>query len=644
MISTREEYSEAIRYLKKLSDAYYNSDTLLASDDEYDNLMKELKEYELKHNFIHPLSPTQKVGYEVASSFKKLEHEIRLYSQQDIFTIDDFVKWYENIIDKYGRLCLIAEPKYDGLTLSLVYEDGELKHAITRGNGLIGEDVFSNAKYIGNIPLTISLKRKIIVNGEVVMSKKRFDIINKKRENNGEALLANPRNAAAGAIRSLDSRVVKERGLEFLAWELKDSDIESLQEGNEILKNLNFKAAEQMFVCRPDLLEEVVSKYTNKRDSYNYGLDGVVFKVNKTTMHDKIGYTVKYPKWSVAMKFEPVEKTTKIIDIKTQVGRTGIITPVAILEPTLIDGSVVSRVTLHNYQEIKRKDIRINDYIILIKSGDIIPKITHVFKERRDDTVKVVKEPEHCPTCGTGVIKEDTYIKCPNEECPSRIGRKIMHFVGRDYMNIDGLGPSVINKLVDAGYIKSLVDIYKLQPDDVYSVGGFTMKGVDKLLKSIDTSKDVELDRFIAALGIPNFGRTLAKRLTAKYGMDLLNFTKEELMKEDGIGEEIAEAFDNYMHKHKNMISEFKQILNLKVKSNTVGKLSGEKIVLTGSFPNGKSKVKKIIEDSGGDIVSSVTKDTTMLVYGESPGSKLNKAKLLNKKILTYEELLTLIK
>jgi len=637
------EYKSNILTLNRWGKSYYGDGVSVASDDEYDSLFKKIKEFENKNStMVHSLSPSHRIGHTISDGFKSHKHLGKMYSQQDFFDIADVTKWALKLEEPYDSLTYVAEGKYDGLSLSLTYNNGVLVKATTRGDGEVGEDVTENAKHINTIPMTIYFKWKIEIHGEVVMPFDVFNSVNERRVANGNKSFSNPRNAAVGILKSYDSKVVKNNPLTFIAWGFgygKPKNINSMIKLRSLLASFAFKVPTQLIVKGHWFFENAYKSFVRGRVKRNYPLDGIVFKVNNTKLHNEIGYTSKFPKWSCAMKFEATEKTTKILDIINQVGRTGIVTPVTIVKKVVLDGSVVERVTLHNYSEINLKDIRIGDEVIIIKSGDVIPKIVTVLKDRRGENVIKVTPPTTCPDCNTKLISRSVELVCPNEECGSRMLMKLVHFVGKDYMNIDNLGPKLLKRLLDVGVVKDFKDIYKLTPENIYSAGGVTVKYSKKLTDIIKKSKITTVDRFVAALGIPNFGRTISKQLSKKYGVGILNLDRETLLNEIGIGDIVADSYLKFIENNKDTMLFFKNILSFIPIQKQRGRLEDNIVTLTGTFPHGKTIVKYLIESNGGSISSSVTKKTTLLVYGEKAGKKLNLAKELNIKLLTLNEL-----
>lgn len=643
---SKKDYLRAIEQLKKWGHAYYVEDQPIASDDEYDKLYGKVKIFESEHpDQIDPMSPTFSVGG-ISKSFNRASHRNPMWSQLDIFTIEDAIKWIHQMKLEYPNTYFVAESKGDGLSLKLTYKDGRLIKAVTRGDGKIGDDVTSNALVISNIPKRlikdgILLTDEIDISGEIVMYKEDFDRLNAKQEKLNASLYANPRNAAAGTLRSLDSSVVRNRNLHFLAWELSyGKKINSEFDSMIWLRELGFTILDTYRMESPEDFRIIAKDAYRDREDLDYGIDGLVIKIDDVRLHDQIGYTSKYPKWSIAYKFPAVEKTTKILNIITQVGRLGTITPVAILEPTDIDGSIVSKVTLHNFRDIETKDIRIGDVVLLIKSGDIIPKITKIFKDRRTTDVKPYKLPTHCECCNTPLIREDVFLRCPNETCQCRIKANIAHFADRAHMDIHSLGGSVISDLVDKNFVSNPLDIYKLTKEQLMSLNGFSHKKTENLLRAIEASKGKEEYLVIASIGAPNIGKTVMKQLADKYPDMLLDLSADMILNIKGMGEVIVDSYvKNIRNKYKDLIEELLIVTRARKSISRGGKLSNKKFVITGKMEPNRDAVKNFIEENGGSISNSVSKDTSYLVVGEKPGSKLAKAKKLNIEIISQKQL-----
>lgn len=634
MIKDKKDYNNKIDLLNKWANAYYTQDNPIATDEEYDKLYREVKAYEDKTNEIDPRSPTQRVGGIILDGFEKATHLSKMWSQEDIFDtqeLEDWIKRANKVVDT-SNTSFICEPKFDGASLNLIYENGTLKQAITRGDGSIGEDVTINAKTIASIPLSIDYFGLIEIRGEVVIKKDDFEAINQQRLYNEEIPFANPRNAAAGSLRQLDSSITASRKLFFQPWGVGQNILEfkTAREVMEYIYSLGFVKPPIFKLCNSiKEIEEVYHYIIKERDNISMGLDGMVIKIDNLLFQDDLGYTVKFPKWSCAYKFPAVEKTTKVNDITLQVGRTGAITPVAEVEPTLIDGSTVSRATLHNFDEIERLDLRVGDEVIIIKSGDIIPKITKVLSERRKGDENAIIRPTFCPTCNTKLLDEGILIKCQNLDCPDRVVNSIIYFASKNCMNIDGLGNKIVEQLVREKKIFDILDLYKLKYDDLVGLESFKDKKINNLLHSIEATKKSELHRLINALGIEHIGEVASKQLTQEFGLKLLDVRFDELIALDGIGEQMALSFLEFVKINKELILKLFDIIMPTVVVKVEAKenpFKDKTIVLTGTMSKPRGEIKKYLESLGAKVVSSVSKKTDFVIYGEDAGSKYEKA------------------
>jgi len=646
MIENRENYNQKIELLNSWAKAYYTLDNPLATDEEYDVLYREVVAFEKENGYIAPNSPTQRVGGIVLDEFQKASHLSRMWSQEDIFNddeLEDWIKRASKVID-ISKTALVCEPKFDGASLNLIYENGVLKQAITRGDGSIGEDVTSNVKTIASIPLSISYKGLIEIRGEVVIKKEDFEAINIQRLADNEQVFANPRNAAAGSLRQLDSSITAKRKLFFQVWGIGANNLEftTYSQMLEYIYSLGFQKPPLFKVCTN--FQEIQESYhtiLKARDALSMGLDGMVIKVDNLLFQDDLGYTVKYPRWSCAYKFPAVEKTTILRDIVLQVGRTGAVTPVAIVEPTLIDGSTVGRATLHNFDEIERLDLKIGDSVIIIKSGDIIPKITKVLSERRDGSERKIIRPTLCPTCGKELLDEGILIKCQNMECPDRVINSIIYFASKNCMNIDGLGNKIVELLVNKGKIKDILDLYSLQYEDLEGLESFKEKKITNLLNSIENTKNTELHRVINALGIEHIGEVASKQLCDRFGLDILEVNESELLELEGIGGQMALSFLEFIRVNKEVVEKLFAIIKPTVKEKIEAKenlFKDKTVVLTGTMSKSRDEIKKMLENLGAKIASSVSKKTDFVVHGEDAGSKYDKAIALGVKTLDENE------
>ncbi len=644
---TYEEYKKSVELLNKYAYHYYVLDNPIATDEEYDTLYREVEEYEKKHpEKILKNSPTQRVGDRIAEGFEKAKHLSRMWSLEDVFNHQELLEWIERIKKIDHEISFYCEPKFDGASLNLIYENGVLQMGITRGDGVEGENITQNVKTIRSIPLVIEEKSLMEIRGEVVIEKEEFERINKERLKNNEPLFANPRNAAAGSLRQLDPRITAKRNLVFLPYGVGVNSLrfEYLSDLMEYIYSLGFKKPPFRSKAKDeDAIEAIYQKMKAERESYPMMLDGMVVKVNEIQKHEELGYTVKYPRFMVAYKFPAVEKVTRLKDIILQVGRTGVVTPVAVVEPVEIEGAVVERATLHNFDEIERKDIRIGDYVIILRSGDVIPKITKVLTERRDGSEKVVHRPTSCPVCGSELLDEGALIKCQNLSCEARVVNSIIYFASKQCMNIDGLGEKIVEQLYKEGLVKSVLDLYSLTMEQLLTLEGFKEKKAQNLLNAIEASKGSELWRFINALGIEHIGEVASKQLSQVFGLEYKNATEEQLIALDGFGEEMAKSFLEFMRVNKETVIRLEEIIQPVPPATEVETLDnpfkGKKVVLTGTMSRPRGEIKQMLESLGAKVSSSVSKKTDFVIYGEDAGSKYDKALALGVKTITEEEM-----
>jgi DNA ligase (NAD+) len=641
-----DEYKKSIKTLNAWAKAYYTLDNPIASDEEYDTLYEKVVNFEKNHpDMISPDSPTNRVGGIVLQGFKKAEHIKRMWSMEDIFSVDELDTWIKRVEKTIDNFTYYCEPKFDGASLDVIYENGKLKQAITRGDGKVGEDVTQNAKTINSIPLEIDYKELISITGEVVIKKSDFDLINKSREEKGEDTFANPRNAAAGSLRQLDTKITAKRKLMFYPWGVGENSLkfDLLSKVMDFVYNLGFLKPPKRVVTKNR--DEVISFYhelTKTRENIPMMLDGMAIKIDELVLEMELGYTVKYPKWMVAFKFPAIEKVTKIVDIIVQVGRTGVLTPVAILKPVNIDGAIVERATLHNFDEIQRKDIEINDTIIIIRSGDVIPKVTKVLIDRRDGTQKKVPRPTVCPVCGSEVLDEGILIKCQNLACSARVVNSIIHYASRKCMNIEGLGDKIVELLYDKNLLKSIEDIYNIRLEDLVSLEGFKEKKSKNLIDSIQNSKKVELHKFINSLGIEHIGEVAATKLADNFGLNWFEANYEQVINVDGFGEEIAKSLEEFIRVNKTRILNLTQILDIQKpeKEHIINSIfSGKTVVITGTMALSRDDIQDLLEHYGAKVTKSVSSKTDFVVYGKDAGSKFDKAKSLGVSLLSEEEM-----
>ena len=634
-----------IDVLNKANVEYYVNDNPTLSDNEYDSLMDELIKLEEKYPKLKQSnSPTTKVGNEVIAAFNKVTHPTPMFSLADVFNEDEVRDFDAKVRREVSNPEYVCELKMDGLAVSLIYKDGKFVSAATRGNGVIGEDITHNVRTIKKLPLTLHKKVDLEVRGEIYMNKKVFNELNEKRKQENLNLFQNPRNAAAGSIRQLDSSITKERQLDIVLYHLPNTTLKKHSETIELLKECGLPTNPNNKICKNiDEIMDYIHYWTEHRPELPYEIDGIVIKVNDLAMQKRLGYTVKYPKWAVAYKFPAETVITRLDDIVCTVGRTGQITPNAVLEPIKVAGSTIRRATLHNYQYISDKDLRIGDYVYLHKAGDVIPEVVGPVKERRVNELEPYVMIDKCPICGTKLEESASKIDlyCPNEHCPARKVNSLIHFISRGCMNIDGLGESIVEDFYNMGIIKDVTDIYKLKDkkEELIELEGFGSKSVSNLLISIENSKNNSLENLLNGLGINGIGAKTAKILAKKYEtMDnLMNASSEELEQIKDIGSTLSSNISNYFDNPKNrmLIHELKDIgINMEYKGLKIIQdeaFTNKKFVLTGTISFlSRDELKKIIEDRGGEVSGSVSKKTDVVIAGENPGSKYDKAKSLN--------------
>lgn len=634
-----------IDVLNKANVEYYVNDNPTLSDNEYDSLMDELIKLEEKYPQLKQSnSPTTKVGNEVIAAFNKVTHPTPMFSLADVFNEDEVRDFDAKVRKEVSNPEYVCELKMDGLAVSLIYKDGKFVSAATRGNGVIGEDITHNVRTIKKLPLTLHKKVDLEVRGEIYMNKKVFNELNEKRKQENLNLFQNPRNAAAGSIRQLDSSITKERQLDIVLYHLPNTTLKKHSETIELLKECGLPTNPNNKICKNiDEIMDYIHYWTKHRPELPYEIDGIVIKVNDLAMQKTLGYTVKYPKWAVAYKFPAETVITRLDDIVCTVGRTGQITPNAVLEPIKVAGSTIRRATLHNYQYISDKDLRIGDYVYLHKAGDVIPEVVGPVRERRVNELEPYVMIDKCPICGTKLEESTSKIDlyCPNEHCPARKVNSLIHFISRGCMNIDGLGESIVEDFYNMGIIKDITDIYKLKDkkEELIELEGFGSKSVSNLLISIENSKNNSLENLLNGLGINGIGAKTAKILAKKYEtMDnLMNASSEELEQIKDIGSTLSNNISNYFDNPKNriLIHELKDIgINMEYKGEKIIQdeaFTNKKFVLTGTISFlSRDELKKIIEDRGGEVSGSVSKKTDVVIAGENPGSKYDKAKSLN--------------
>lgn len=648
-----EELRKTLRYH---SDRYYNDDAPEIEDYEYDMMMRELKELEEKYpEYDAPDSPTKKVGGVADNSFESVAHSVRMESLQDAFSKDELREFSNRVEDTVSDVNYVVEPKIDGLSVSLEYRDGVFLRGSTRGNGDVGEDVSGNLRVIHNIPLKLNKSIPYIeVRGEVYMPKKSFERVVDRQIINGEKPFKNPRNAAAGSLRQKDSSVTASRGLDIFVFniqQIEGVELSSHKESLDFIKELGFNTIPTY--KKVDNIEDAIAEIDRigeARGSLEYDIDGAVIKVDDFSQRDILGSTAKYPKWAIAFKYPPEEKQTKLLDIEIAVGRTGVLTPTAILESVHLAGTTVSRATLHNQDFINEKGIAIGDVVTVRKAGDIIPEVLCVNEHNSNS---VFKFPDVCPSCGEKVYRDEdeAAIRCINPECPAQLLRNLIHFCSRDAMDIEGLGPAIIETFVNEGMIAKTYDIYNLDFNKILSLEGFKETSANNIINSVNNSKNNDLSKLIFALGIRHIGAKAGK-LLADYFKDIdliMNASVDDILQIDGFGKIMAESVVEFFSSDstKELIAKLKEA-GVNMKSTNVvedTRFSGMTFVLTGTLPTLKrAEASKIIESFGGKTSSSVSKKTTYVLAGEEAGSKLDKANKLGVQIISEEEFKEMIK
>ena len=656
----KEEILKLRKQLEIWANKYYDEDNPEVSDYEYDMTMNKLKALEKEFpDLVTKDSLTQKVGGHVKEGFEKVEHEVPLQSLQDIFSFEELEEFKERVYKaakennfKEDDVKFVVETKIDGLSAALEYKDGKFVRGATRGNGLVGEDVTENLKTIKTIPKELPEPINIIVRGEVFIGKKEFEKMNEERELNEEKTFANARNAAAGSLRQLDTKITKKRPLDiyiFNVQKIEGKEFNSHFEELKYLKKLGFNVNPVLIPCNniPEAID-AINKIGEEREELTFGIDGAVIKVDDLKLREKMGTTSKVPRWAIAYKYPPEKKETKLKDIICQVGRTGAITPMAILEPVKVAGSTISKTTLHNEDFIKEKDIRIGDTIVVQKAGDVIPEILEVKKKKRAGTEKVFEMPKVCPVCGAPVVREEgeAVSRCIGIECPAKLVRNIIHFVSRDCMNIDGLGDKIIEQLINKNLISNIADIYFLKFEDIATLKKNGQKFTQNLIDAINNSKNNDLYRLIAALGIRHIGTKAAKTLAKKYKtMDnLINASLESLAMTDDIGEISANSIYEFFRQDQtiDLINRLKEAnVNMEaLESEDIdNRFEGKTFVLTGTLEKfTRKEASDLIEKHGGKTSGSVSKKTDYVLAGEDAGSKLTKAQSLGVEIITEEQ------
>ena len=660
-MSAQKRIEELINLINYHNEKYYNQDSPEIEDFEYDNLMKELikleeENPELKRND----SPSNRVGGKPLDKFEQVVHKIPMLSLSNAYSWEDLKDFDSRVREAAGSdVEYVVEFKIDGLSVGLNYNNGIFESGATRGNGIVGENITKNLMTIKNIPLNIDEKGELTVRGEVYISKKDFEEINKIQEEQDQPLYANPRNLAAGSLRQLDSKLTAKRPLDIFIFNLEDINSKQFKthsESLEYLKQLGFHVSPEFKVFKTmDEIIEYIKYWTEHREDLGFGIDGMVIKVNNLAQREQMGYTAKSPRWAIAYKFPAERKETKLLDIVVEVGRTGTITPTAVLEPIRLAGTTVSRATLHNEDYINEKDIKINDTVLVQKAGDIIPQVVEVIKEKRTGEEIEFKMPEECPVCGEPTVRleGEAAVKCINISCPAQIRRGIIHFASREAMDIDGLGESIITLLLKQDLIKDISDLYYLKKEQISVLERMGDKSATNLINAINKSKENDLWRFINGLGIKLIGTKAAKILASEFkDLDkLMNATEQELINLEEFGQTMADSVVEFFKEEKN-ISVIEKLKEAGVNTKLIESDDADipkifekmKIVLTGTLPTLKrNDAKEMIEKRGGKATSSVSKSTSFVLAGEEAGSKLTKANDLGIKVIDEEKFLQLI-
>lgn len=653
----KKRMNEIIEILNKANYEYYILDNPTLSDQEYDRYMQELIKIETNNpSLIREDSPTQRVGNEVISEFKKIVHEKPMLSLSNVFNETDVKNFDEKIKKEINNPEYVCELKIDGLSVSLLYKKGKLVRAATRGDGVVGEDITHNVKTIKTIPLVLNQSIDIEVRGEIYMSKKSFDELNEKRKQNGEELLANPRNAAAGSVRQLDSKIAATRKLDCFIYHLpnpEDYNVKTHYESLVFMKKLGFNINPNIeLVDNIDKVLKYIDIWAEKRDDLPYEIDGIVIKLNDFKQQKLLGFTSKYPKWATAYKFPALEVLTKLQKIIFTVGRTGQVTPNAVLEPVRLMGSVISRATLHNEDYVLSKGIKIGDIVSIRKAGDVIPEVVSVKTDRRTGDEEPFEMAQTCPICNSDLVKKNSNYYCVNENCDKQKIENMIHFVSRDAMNIEGFGDSIVEDFYNMHYLKDITDFYKLKDykEELMELEGFGSKSINNLIDNIEKSKQNSLEKLLFGLGIPQVGSKTAKLLAIKYQNidNLINTDYDELINIKDIGDIIAKSVVDYFKANIVIIDKLKEYglnMNYLGNININDEFNNKTFVLTGSLDNiSRSEAEEVIESLGGNTSSSVSKKTSAVIVGKEPGGKYTKALELGIPIWSEEEFLNKIK
>ena len=653
----KKRMDELVALLQEANYRYYVLDDPKMPDFEYDHLLRELEILEKEHpELLREDSPTQRVGGEAISAFQKVAHPVPLQSLQDVFSTEELKEFLEKTLDFDGNSAFSVEPKIDGLSVALEYVDGKFLRGATRGDGSVGEDVTENLKTIRSIPMTIeNAPPRLIVRGEVFMPKKSFHKLNERQEEEGKPLFANPRNAAAGSLRQLDPKIAASRGLDIYIFNIQlieGVEFSSHEETLSYLENLKFKVIPHKTLNNVEEIVAQVASIDRNREKLTCDIDGAVIKVNDLSQRSRMGSTAKTPRWAVAYKYPPEIKPTVVEDIVVQVGRTGVLTPKAVVKAVRLAGTTVTNATLHNQDFISQRDIRIGDTVLIRKAGEIIPEILEVDFSKRPENTTAYHLPESCPVCGAKVEKDEdgAFLRCTGAECPAQLSRNIAHFVSRDAMDVEGLGASIVEALIEKGLIKSPADIYYLKLEDIATLWKSGTKAAKKLLDAIEASKQQDLSRLIFALGIRQVGAKTGKVLAATFGSldTLMNATLDELTQVNDVGEVTAANIYGWFHQDqsKHMVERLRTAgVNFESKRVLAdNRFAGKTFVLTGALTKfTRDEATEKIELLGGKAAGSVSKKTSFVVVGENAGSKERKARELGIPILSEDDFLAMI-
>ncbi len=643
---------------------YYVLDQPEISDAQYDRLMRELEKLEEQYPELRtPNSPTQRVGAPPLQAFEIVTHTLPMLSLANAFDeseTKEFDKRVKKFLGTSSDIEYVTEPKLDGLAVELIYERGQFVVGSTRGDGVNGENITQNLRTVKTIPLRlirkeIPIPERLEVRGEVIMQLNRFRELNRKREEAGEPLFANPRNASAGSVRQLDSKITAGRPLEIYCYGIGEVRGHTFKSHWEILQTFpkwGLRVNSHIQKCKN--IDEVIEYYhemNERREKLPYEIDGIVIKVNHLDLQTRLGEISRSPRWALAFKFQPKQETTKILDIIVQVGRTGALTPVAVMEPVKVGGVEVSRATLHNQDEVDKKDVRVGDTVIIQRAGDVIPEVVQVIESKRTGKEKKFKMPSKCPVCGAEVIKEEAIHRCIGLDCPAQLKGRIRHFASKRAMDIDGLGVKLIDQLVETGLVKDVADLYDIKKEELIDLERMADKSAQNIIDAIEGSKTKPLSKFLYALGIRHVGETTAEDLARHFTRldDFFHLSEEALMEVEGIGPEVAASVHQFFRdkKNKESIERLKKagVKVVEPKGKEKGKLAGKTFVFTGSLKNvGRDEARNLVESLGGVTASSVSKKVDFVVVGEDPGSKYDKAKELGIKILTEEEFKKMIR